>query len=476
VKAQFRILGGLRAGQSETVAKSYIAVGRHPLSDLRFDAEGDLDVSTRHAQMMWKDGRYVLRDLESKNGTYVNGKRIAGDQPLKDGDVIQFGADGPSVEYHVIVEAGDAVAMPRTTGGSGGGPQVLQARGSLGGAGSPAPEPPRGPRTSMTSRIAFEVAKQTAQLRRTTKVLLVGLVLVTGVFLFLQWRGDRTRTELLGQLQLVEDSNRAVVQQLQGQMQGLAQALTRAQNQADQLRTQLEEGGGDPTTMRQRIQELEDFQRRLRAAASVDFRQISEANQNAIVLLVIEFSANERFTGTGFAIDSQGTVITNKHVLTGERFDRRPTRIAVKFRGSRQWFQGQFVGVAANADVGVLRVTIRGGTPRVIGFAETTSEPRRGDPVAIMGFPLGFDLPMEGQGLDAIAEPSLTAGTVSKVIPNLIQVDGWGAPGSSGSPLFDREGRVIGVLYGGAPGTEGRVIFAAPVSTVKATLNSLGLR
>jgi len=473
VKAQFKILGGLRAGQSDTVAKSYIAIGRHPLSDLRFDAEGDLDVSTRHAQMMWKDGRYVLRDLESKNGTYVNGTRITGDQPLKNVDVIQFGADGPSVEYHVIVEAGDEVVVPTTySGRAGGGPQVMRASGSAGGGAMEARPPAR---TSMTMRIAIEVAKQTAQLRRTTKVLLVGLVLVTGVFLFLQWRGDRTRTELLSRLQAVEDSNRTVVQQLQGRMEGLAQALTRAQNQADHLRDQLEEGGGDPTAMRQRIQELEDFQRRLRAAASVDFRQISEANQNAIVLLVVEFGPTERFTGTGFAIDSQGTIVTNKHVLIGERFDRRPIRIAVKFRGSKQWFEGRFLGVAAGADVGVLRVTVRGGTPRVIGFAETSGEPRRGDPVAIMGYPLGFDLPMEGHGTDVVAEPSLTAGTVSKVIPDLIQVDGWGAPGSSGSPLFDREGRVIGVLYGGAPGTEGRVIFATPAAAVRATLSSLGV-
>src|SRR5207249_1289067 len=74
---------------------------------------------------------------------------------------------------------------------------------------------------------------------------------------------------------------------------------------------------------------------------------------------------------------------------------------------------------------------------------------QRGDPVAIIGYPLGFDLPMRGEGMYAVAEPTLTVGTASKVLPGVVQVDGYGAPGSSGSPIFNREGRVVAVLYGG---------------------------
>ena len=45
MKCEFRIVSGGRAGHREVFDKSYIGCGRHPLSDLRFDAEKDLDVS-----------------------------------------------------------------------------------------------------------------------------------------------------------------------------------------------------------------------------------------------------------------------------------------------------------------------------------------------------------------------------------------------------------------------------------------------
>jgi hypothetical protein len=110
VSAQFRFLSGARAGQVDTFRKAYIGLGRHPLSDVRFDIERDLDVSVRHANVIRHGEAFVLRDLESTNGTFVNGQRIAGDVTLKDGDVIAFGQNGPAVEFHVLPGEADAAA------------------------------------------------------------------------------------------------------------------------------------------------------------------------------------------------------------------------------------------------------------------------------------------------------------------------------------------------------------------------------
>jgi S1-C subfamily serine protease len=191
-------------------------------------------------------------------------------------------------------------------------------------------------------------------------------------------------------------------------------------------------------------------------------------------MLVVQFSDTEIFSGTAFAADSQGTLVTNRHVLVGEGGDRRPLRIAVKFSGSRQWFPARLLSVADSVDVGAVRVDIRGGTPRVAGFATEPSALARGDPVAIVGYPLGEDLPMQRLGQSGVvADPTLTVGTVSKALANVVQVDGYGAPGSSGSPIFDRSGRVAAVLYGGNRESQGKIIYAVPARQVVAYLASI---
>src|SRR5207245_7040051 len=113
-------------------------------------------------------------------------------------------------------------------------------------------------------------------------------------------------------------------------------------------------------------------QRGLAGAVAMDYRAISLKNQDAVALLVVQFSDSEIFSGTAFAADSQGTLVTNRHVLVGDDGNRQPRRIAIKFSGSRQWFAGRLVGVADSADVAVVKVESRGGTPRISTFTTAT--------------------------------------------------------------------------------------------------------
>ncbi len=64
-----------------------LLVGRHPGCDV---VVGDPSVSRRHAQLTFRDGVWVLRDLASTNGTTVNGARV-GRTALHAGDVIRLG-------------------------------------------------------------------------------------------------------------------------------------------------------------------------------------------------------------------------------------------------------------------------------------------------------------------------------------------------------------------------------------------------
>ena len=52
MRIEFEFLSGARAGRKAAFEKSYIALGRDPLADVRFDAEADLDASTKHAAVI----------------------------------------------------------------------------------------------------------------------------------------------------------------------------------------------------------------------------------------------------------------------------------------------------------------------------------------------------------------------------------------------------------------------------------------
>jgi S1-C subfamily serine protease len=472
VKAELRYLSGARTGQVEVFAKAYIALGRHPLSDARFDADRDLEVSSQHAAILRQGARFVLRDLGSRNGTFVSGQQVTGDLPLADGAVITFGRKGPSVEFHVVepeTPASDHVSE----GARASAKHLASSREPIRAMSAP-PTGTRPASGSTSVRIAAEVHRQTRHLRRTTKVLLALLVVSAGGVGWIEWTDQRNAREVEALQARADSLNRTAQQFLtrfQSELQSVREALQQSQAEAASLRNELEAAGstGDPETvarLRGQLDSIEARQRGLADVAGVDYRAISRRNADAVALVVVKFSDVEVFSGTAFAIDSQGTLVTNKHVLAGEDGSRRPLGIAVKFSGSEQWFQGRLLGVADSADVGLLKVDIRGGTPRVAGFAPASGPLQRGDPVAIVGFPLGEDLPMEHQGTTAIADPTLTVGTVSKVLPDLIQIDGYGAPGSSGSPIFDREGLVVGVLYGGPRESHGKIVYAVPSSGI----------
>ncbi len=94
-------LSGSKKGQIEQFDGDRIAIGRNPTNTLQFDPAVDLDVSGDHAQLtVGDDGRFMLTDLGSKNGTYLNGTKIAGSVPVEPGSKIQFGKGGPEVRIH----------------------------------------------------------------------------------------------------------------------------------------------------------------------------------------------------------------------------------------------------------------------------------------------------------------------------------------------------------------------------------------
>jgi pSer/pThr/pTyr-binding forkhead associated (FHA) protein len=60
-------------------------VGRASANDVVLDSDG---VSRRHVRFLWSDGAFTVEDLGSKNGTLLNGGRLEGRSPLKNGDAV----------------------------------------------------------------------------------------------------------------------------------------------------------------------------------------------------------------------------------------------------------------------------------------------------------------------------------------------------------------------------------------------------
>src|SRR5580704_7248777 len=76
------------AERREGFDKNEINVGRVQGNDLMLPKG---NVSKHHARLLYRDGRFIVTDLKSTNGTYVNGRKIAQATIVREGDKIYIG-------------------------------------------------------------------------------------------------------------------------------------------------------------------------------------------------------------------------------------------------------------------------------------------------------------------------------------------------------------------------------------------------
>ncbi len=98
-EATLLIQGGPNSGMTISLSGRPITLGRRQENDIVVD---QTEVSRRHALIMETEVGYIVRDLNSTNGTYVNRQRLGeGDQSLKHGDQIRLaGSDVTLIFRH----------------------------------------------------------------------------------------------------------------------------------------------------------------------------------------------------------------------------------------------------------------------------------------------------------------------------------------------------------------------------------------
>jgi len=107
-------------------------IGRADYNDIVFP---DPSVSTTHAKLQRREGVWVIVDLESTNGTFVDGERVKGESPLAPGALLRFG------DVQLVFEpSDDALGMTK-----GGGTQVMKDFSAVAPAPPARPAPPSRP-------------------------------------------------------------------------------------------------------------------------------------------------------------------------------------------------------------------------------------------------------------------------------------------------------------------------------------------
>ena len=79
----------LPSGERVPIGSRAVTIGRLPDCTITLE---DSNVSRRHSEVRASGSGYVVADLGSTNGTKVNGARIQGEHPLRDGDIVSVGS------------------------------------------------------------------------------------------------------------------------------------------------------------------------------------------------------------------------------------------------------------------------------------------------------------------------------------------------------------------------------------------------
>ena len=208
-----------------------------------------------------------------------------------------------------------------------------------------------------------------------------------------------------------------------------------------------------------------------------DPEAVYAARAPGVVTIYANLGIDGTAQGSGFVVDRDGVILTNAHVITNAAEARTNVQgaqaVYIEFADGER-IGGRVVGWDLFSDVGVIRVRPADHRLEPVPLGDS-AKVVVGEPVAAIGSPFGKQSSLTVGVVSATGRSidSLAAGGFA--VSNAIQTDAQINRGNSGGPLFDADGRVIGInaQIESTSGTNEGVGFAIPIDLARRSLDQL---
>ncbi len=466
------VLSGARAGARVEVAKPLVRIGRAPDNDLSFDPNVDLDASGYHAEIRADASGWVLIDLQSRNGVFLplEGMRRIQHHVLGPQDQFQLGPQGPRVQVEVFGYQQQQPQPPQQNAYSAPSTQMApqqhteavhpwsQAAMQQQNAAPPIPPmqppPPAGgpPKMGQQTLLAHVGAMLQQQQKRGKSTIEIKAMV------------EKETKKATGRLKAVIGLLVFVVLASVG---GIVLIAMRTPEDPTALRKELEKlAMNDP--------KRKELEKKLAGLAGQDSnvgRTIYEQNKSGLMMLVAHHGSSYDKGGfcTAFAIKPR-LLASNAHcVKAAEDFEDKGADIWVHLNESNNGSKPKMFKVASHRghpkykhhgmnitpDVGLF-VLEDDDAPALVKVADKSDLKKlgTGDSLYVIGFP--------GRTMDEASPVAVFmfshVGRVTDALGQraesfedawLIQHEGQTTPGTSGSPIFNTEGKVVAINAGG---------------------------